>query len=220
MNPSALLCLLKPVLSYHYRLSVFLTRSQVAWPVSSYGMYFTSVYWDLLRKTLKLIQICKCININYDKCPCNILLIVIVWIKNWWQYEIRKILINRATKHKLANRFVALQTFTVYGQSQKEVFLEGCLRMSIPCILYAWFQKTYKNMFLAFASLKRNLCRVFLKKCSHACGLLAISYVNSCERMFCKTEIGIAFKRKSTQTCSWSERKAAYTWKVIKRVYF
>lgn len=40
-----------------------------------------------------------------------------------------------------------------------ESFLEACLRKSIPCILYAWFQKpqnTYKSMSLAFASQNNN----------------------------------------------------------------
>lgn len=52
----------------------------------------------------------------------------------------------------------------------------ACLRMSIPHILYAWFQ-TYKTMYLAFTSLKKNYT-VFLDKCNHTYRLL--QHMSSC----------------------------------------
>lgn len=42
-----------------------------------------------------------------------------------------------------------------YMTCKIESFFEACLRMSIPCILYAWFHKpqnTYKSVSLACAS--------------------------------------------------------------------
>lgn len=78
------------------------------------------------------------------------------------------------THMNLANRFAHSVElgFLFYMARKVESFLEACLRMSIPYILYSLFQKTqktYKSMPLACVIRKQNQ---FLEKCSRTFGPL------------------------------------------------